>query len=157
MGQYFSPFFFGNNPAHYPHKYIFTLWYFSFCFCFEQTNFIFYLFIIIIRIFFSIGLYLRKNWIRCICSIILTISGTNFLFRYEEQIKERDNQIRKEDLSDMVAEHAAKQKVINHYIIQFISKAIIVQIYTQISFLTWQGLMYVVHVEGRAWTKCRKK
>ena len=32
-------------------------------------------------------------------------------FRYDEQIKERESQIRKEDLSDMVAEHAAKQKV----------------------------------------------
>lgn len=33
------------------------------------------------------------------------------LYRYDEQIKERENQIRKEDLSDMVAEHAAKQRV----------------------------------------------
>jgi hypothetical protein len=34
-----------------------------------------------------------------------------FIHRYDEQIKERESQIRKEDLSDMVAEHAAKQKV----------------------------------------------
>ena len=32
-------------------------------------------------------------------------------FRYEEQLKERESQLQKEDLSDMVAEHAAKQKV----------------------------------------------
>lgn len=30
--------------------------------------------------------------------------------RYEEQLKERESQLQKEDLSDMVAEHAAKQK-----------------------------------------------
>jgi len=34
-----------------------------------------------------------------------------FHFRYEEQLKERESQLQKEDLSDMVAEHAAKQKV----------------------------------------------
>ncbi len=33
------------------------------------------------------------------------------LFRYEEQVREKRNAIQKEDLSDMVAEHAAKQKV----------------------------------------------
>jgi len=32
-------------------------------------------------------------------------------FRYEEQVREQRNMIQKEDLSDMVAEHAAKQKV----------------------------------------------
>ncbi len=31
--------------------------------------------------------------------------------RYEEQVREKTNAIQKEDLSDMVAEHAAKQKV----------------------------------------------
>ena len=31
--------------------------------------------------------------------------------RYEEQVREKRNAIQKEDLSDMVAEHAAKQKV----------------------------------------------
>lgn len=31
--------------------------------------------------------------------------------RYEQQLKERESQLQKEDLSDMVAEHAAKQKV----------------------------------------------
>ena len=31
--------------------------------------------------------------------------------RYEEQLREQQNQVQKEDLSDMVAEHAAKQKV----------------------------------------------
>ena len=31
--------------------------------------------------------------------------------RYEEQLRERQGQLQKEDLSDMVAEHAAKQKV----------------------------------------------
>ena len=31
-------------------------------------------------------------------------------YRYEEQMKEK-NVLQKEDLSDMVAEHAAKQKV----------------------------------------------
>lgn len=34
-----------------------------------------------------------------------------FHLRYEEQLKERESQLQKEDLSDMVAEHAAKQKV----------------------------------------------
>ena len=33
------------------------------------------------------------------------------LCRYEEQLREQQNQLQKEDLSDMVAEHAAKQKV----------------------------------------------
>ena len=33
------------------------------------------------------------------------------LLRYEEQVREQRNMIQKEDLSDMVAEHAAKQKV----------------------------------------------
>ena len=37
-------------------------------------------------------------------------------FRYEEQLKERESQLQKEDLSDMVAEHAAKQKVSDQYI-----------------------------------------
>ncbi len=32
-------------------------------------------------------------------------------YRYEEQVREQRNMIQKEDLSDMVAEHAAKQKV----------------------------------------------
>lgn len=32
-------------------------------------------------------------------------------YRYEEQLKEQQNQLEKEDLSDMVAEHAARQKV----------------------------------------------
>ena len=34
--------------------------------------------------------------------------------RYEQQLKERESQLQKEDLSDMVAEHAAKQKVPVH-------------------------------------------
>ena len=34
-----------------------------------------------------------------------------FVCRYEEQVREKRNSIQKEDLSDMVAEHAAKQKV----------------------------------------------
>ena len=33
------------------------------------------------------------------------------LVRYEEQLREQQGQLQKEDLSDMVAEHAAKQKV----------------------------------------------
>ena len=32
-------------------------------------------------------------------------------FRYEEQLREQQGLLQKEDLSDMVAEHAAKQKV----------------------------------------------
>ena len=31
--------------------------------------------------------------------------------RYEEQVREQQSQLEKEDFSDMVAEHAAKQKV----------------------------------------------
>ena len=31
--------------------------------------------------------------------------------RYEEQLREQQTHLQKEDLSDMVAEHAAKQKV----------------------------------------------
>ena len=37
--------------------------------------------------------------------------------RYEQQLKERESQLQKEDLSDMVAEHAAKQKVPVHLLI----------------------------------------
>lgn len=33
--------------------------------------------------------------------------------RYEQTVRERESQLEKEDLSDMVAEHAAKQKVMN--------------------------------------------
>lgn len=32
--------------------------------------------------------------------------------RYEQQLKEQQSHLQKEDLSDMVAEHAAKQKVV---------------------------------------------
>lgn len=32
--------------------------------------------------------------------------------RYEQQIRENQSQLQKEDLSDMLAEHVAKQKVI---------------------------------------------
>lgn len=32
-------------------------------------------------------------------------------YRYEETLREQQGQLQKEDLSDMVAEHAAKQKV----------------------------------------------
>ena len=35
-------------------------------------------------------------------------------YRYEQQLKERESQLQKEDLIDMVAEHAAKQKVPFH-------------------------------------------
>ena len=35
-------------------------------------------------------------------------------YRYEQQLKERESQLQKEDLSDMVAEHAAKKKVPVH-------------------------------------------
>lgn len=38
----------------------------------------------------------------------MMLYGVVFAFRYEQQLKE--SQIQKEDLSDMVAEHAAKQK-----------------------------------------------
>ena len=44
-----------------------------------------------------------------ICDLYLLIFVA--FFRYEEQLKERESQLQKEDLSDMVAEHAAKQKV----------------------------------------------
>ncbi len=37
--------------------------------------------------------------------------GAAYCLRYEEQVREKRNSIQKEDLSDMVAEHAAKQKV----------------------------------------------
>ena len=53
------------------------------------------------------------------CNIALDFAvkfSTFFVhFRYEEQLKERESQLQKEDLSDMVAEHAAKQKVSDHY------------------------------------------
>lgn len=32
-------------------------------------------------------------------------------FRYEEKLQEQQSQLEKDDLSDMVAEHAARQKV----------------------------------------------
>ena len=35
-------------------------------------------------------------------------------YRYEQQLKERESQLQKEDLGDMVAEHASKQKVPLH-------------------------------------------
>ena len=40
-----------------------------------------------------------------LCFFILKIN------RYEEQVREQQSQLEKEDFSDMVAEHAAKQKV----------------------------------------------
>ena len=51
----------------------------------------------------------------CTCIHVLSLFHTPCfatpfpLFRYEEQLKE--TKLQKEDLSDMVAEHAAKQKV----------------------------------------------
>ena len=38
-------------------------------------------------------------------------SSLAFLGRYEQQVREQQSQLEKEDFSDMVAEHAAKQKV----------------------------------------------
>merc|ERR1712080_444122 len=41
----------------------------------------------------------------------LDLMGTDAMqMRYEQTLKEQQNQLQKEDLSDMVAEHAAKQK-----------------------------------------------
>lgn len=42
----------------------------------------------------------------CVVSVVVAF------YRYEEQLKEQQNQLEKEDLSDMVAEHAARQKVV---------------------------------------------
>ena len=39
--------------------------------------------------------------------------------KYDETMREQQSQLAKEDLSDMVAEHAAKQKVIIPYIQSF--------------------------------------
>lgn len=36
--------------------------------------------------------------------------------RYEQQMRENQSQLQKEDLSDMLAEHVAKQKVCNMFI-----------------------------------------
>lgn len=38
--------------------------------------------------------------------------------KYEEHVREQQAQVEKEDFSDMVAEHAAKQKVPLHLLIQ---------------------------------------
>lgn len=38
--------------------------------------------------------------------------------RYEEKLQEQQGQLEKDDLSDMVAEHAARQKVTIHSSIQ---------------------------------------
>ena len=42
---------------------------------------------------------------------IMNVYFIYFLIRYEEQVREQQSQLEKEDFSDMVAEHAAKQKV----------------------------------------------
>ena len=43
----------------------------------------------------------------------VSLSSISFFecFRYEQQVREQQSQLEKEDFSDMVAEHAAKQKV----------------------------------------------
>lgn len=46
-----------------------------------------------------------------LCHSTMSVLLLLLLFRYEEQVREKRNAIQKEDLSDMVAEHAAKQKV----------------------------------------------
>lgn len=40
--------------------------------------------------------------------------------KYEEHVREQQAQVEKEDFSDMVAEHAAKQKVLRHTICGFL-------------------------------------
>ena len=39
--------------------------------------------------------------------------------KYEQTMREQQSQLEKEDLTDMVAEHAAKQKVQNHFFFFF--------------------------------------
>ena len=41
----------------------------------------------------------------------LDMDSATMSARYEQQMREQQGQLQKEDLSDMVAEHAAKQKV----------------------------------------------
>lgn len=59
---------------------------------------------------------LNSVWFSSLAGCTIDIRDLHFFifvafFRYEEQLKERESQLQKEDLSDMVAEHAAKQKV----------------------------------------------
>ena len=59
---------------------------------------------------------LNSGWFSSLAGCTINIRDLYLLifvafFRYEEQLKERESQLQKEDLSDMVAEHAAKQKV----------------------------------------------
>lgn len=59
-------------------------------------------------------MFFKGAWASVRCWNMVT--KVEFLFdsRYEQQLKERESQLQKEDLSDMVAEHAAKQKVPVH-------------------------------------------
>lgn len=41
--------------------------------------------------------------------------------RYEQQMRENQSQLQKEDLSDMLAEHVAKQKVVYFYVHMYIT------------------------------------
>ena len=59
---------------------------------------------------------LNSGWFSSLAGCTINILDLFLLIfvaflRYEEQLKERESQLQKEDLSDMVAEHAAKQKV----------------------------------------------
>ena len=48
------------------------------------------------------------------CWSMVTKVGFLVNYRYEQQLKERESQLQKEDLGDMFAEHASKQKVPFH-------------------------------------------
>ena len=45
--------------------------------------------------------------------------------KYEEHVREQQAQVEKEDFSDMVAEHAAKQKVLKELLSFFLSSSVL--------------------------------
>jgi len=51
----------------------------------------------------------------------LDLDSDQMAARYEQKLREEQSHLQKEDLSDMVAEHAAKQKVsLVHHLLKFI-------------------------------------
>lgn len=56
--------------------------------------------------------------------------------KYEEHVREQQAQVEKEDFSDMVAEHAAKQKVHTHQI-NIIKVIVLLHVYICTFFSLW--------------------
>lgn len=88
---------------------------------------------------------LNSGWFSSLAGCTINIRDLYLLifvafFRYEEQLKERESQLQKEDLSDMVAEHAAKQKVSDFFFYNLSLNA------SRMGNFGWRGLC-VAHIK----------